>query len=114
MKVFKTIKKRNEILKVKKNPKRLSNRYFNISYEKDDFCYILLVVIKKNFSTSVQRNRIKRQIREILREYHKIYGSLNYRLVFFCKKDLETLSYEMIKDVLFQMFKNLQNNKGIQ
>ena len=111
MKSFITFKKRNEIIEVKKISNKIYNRYFILSYEKNNsnMTKVLFVLTKKNFKTSVKRNLIKRRLREILRIYCEKNNLFFHNLVFFCRSSLVNITYEEMKIIVFDLLNNIEN-----
>jgi ribonuclease P protein component len=77
--------------------KRLSTEHFNILCAPNSLGYprLGLVVAKKSVPGSVERNRIKRVLREFFRLNRTLFGSTD--VVFVAKKGSEKLDYSLAK-----------------
>lgn len=70
------IKKNEEFQRVYQKRQYLNNNYYSICYLKNNLDHprFGIVVTSKRFKTAVQRNRIKRQLRPILKSLDFIKG----------------------------------------
>ena len=77
--------------------KRLSTDHFNILFAPNSLGYprMGLVVAKKAVPGAVERNRIKRVLREVFRLNKPLFGSMD--VVFVAKKGSERLDYSLAK-----------------
>ena len=90
-----------EILFIIKNGTKISNNYYNIYNieSKNQFSRYCISVSKK-YGNAVERNRIKRQIRNILTT-NAIKSIYNYVIII--KPILKGLRYEEIKNKLLEL-----------
>ena len=93
------------------NTKRASNRYALLLAlpSEQSHSRIGLVIAKKNVKLAVERNRIKRLVREHFR-CHPL--SSPYDLVFLARRNLHELSNHDIRSQLHGLWKKLEPNAG--
>lgn len=95
-----------------KNGKRNANRYFVIcSVIKDDENKNFGIAVGKKIGNAVTRNKIKRQIRNIIDNNYKLFPNFhNYIII--CKKEILNISFmEMEKEIIKLLNKGEQNEK---
>ncbi len=106
--------KKRDILKSKilfndvyNNGKRISNKYYVICFSKKDFIKNNYgIAVGKKIGNAVIRNKIKRQIRNIIDNNINIFPKFhNYIII--CKKEILNLSYEKMELELINLL-----NKG--
>ena len=69
-----------------------NNKLLNVSF-----------VTKKKIGNAVKRNKIKRRLRNIMKDALKsININLNYSYLFIAKKNIYDANYKMIKDSIFK------------
>lgn len=75
--------------------RKLSSDHFNILYVPNSLGYprVGFVVAKKNVPGAVERNRVKRVLREVFRRNKSLFGSMD--VVFIAKKGSETLDFSL-------------------
>lgn len=91
--------------------KRVISSYFVIIYVENDLEYNRIsTVVKKDFGKAIQRNKVKRYIREIYRTNKKDFP-LGYDFVFIPRKSLsdnfDKISYAEIEEVILSMVKRM-------
>jgi ribonuclease P protein component len=84
--------------------KSVSNQYFVLRYEKSEYFMCGVVVSKKIQSSSVDRNKIKRQFKRILSKLINEH-QINYSLVFYIRKKSIDIADEALHETLTQLFK---------
>jgi len=97
MKRHYSLRKTSEIDNIFKNKQFVGNKYFVLyykSHEERHFKY--LISIGRKYGNAVKRNKIKRQIKMILRDNKSIIKE-NYGFVIVVKKNASSLSYQEIK-----------------
>lgn len=97
-----SIKKNQEIEQILKNKESYGNKFFVIykmNNETNSFRFALS--IGKKFGIAVKRNKIKRQIRNIIRENKNIFLNMNYVIII--KPLSSSLSYEEIKNNILDL-----------
>ncbi len=103
------LRKTKEIEQVMKLGKSRSGKFFGLKYMKNEIeePRFAIVISKKVHKSAVQRNRKKRQIREVLREFVKdgvLKTSNDY--VIFVQKQILDVDYNGIKQDLSDLFAN--------
>ncbi len=71
-----------------------------------------MVVAKKHVSTAVQRNRIKRQIRQLFRHNAELLSGLD--LVVLARKDADTLDNKQLSEKMGILWKDLHSKRTSQ
>lgn len=86
---------------------KVSCRYFLILAIKNNWLHprLGLVIAKKNVAKAVQRNRVKRMIREYFRLHGEQVSGLD--LVVLARKDVDTLESGQISERLGALWKDL-------
>ncbi len=107
IKTTKILKKNYEFRNVLKNGKKISGELLSVFVLKNQFNYNFLgLAISTKFGNAVQRNKIKRILRE---NYKNLEQNLckGYNLVFLIKKDFnqKELNYQNIKTDMINIFK---------
>ena len=103
----------NEDFKKLLNKKKISNKYLTIFFgylsDKDNRkLNISFVTKKKQIRSAVNRNKIKRRLRNIMNEAIKeISLNLNYSYLVIAKITMLNNEYTIIKETLFQDFKKI-------
>lgn len=92
---------------IKKN-KGIKNRYFIINYETNN-CNIpkFGITISKKQTTAVQRNRIKRQVKNIIDKNKKIYKKDKIYIIIIRKEAL-SLKYNELEVSLINLFNKIE------
>ncbi len=109
MKKQNIIKKNKEFELIIKNRKRLTNNYFNIYYIEEIFNKYGISVPKKYFKTAVLRNKIKRQLKDIIDKNDVPNG---YEYVIIVKEGLINLNYKEIKLEFLNLIYRLKEKKN--
>lgn len=109
MKKQNIIKKNKEFELIIKNRKRLTNNYFNIYYIEEIFNKYGISVPKKYFKTAVLRNKIKRQLKDIIDKNAVPNG---YEYVIIVKEGLINLNYKEIKLEFLNLIYRLKEKKN--
>lgn len=109
MKKQNIIKKNKEFELIIKKRKRLTNNYFNIYYIEEIFNKYGISVPKKYFKTAVLRNKIKRQLKDIIDKNDVPNG---YEYVIIVKEGLINLNYKEIKLEFLNLIYRLKEKKN--
>lgn len=91
------IRKKSEYEEIFGKSRRLSTEHFNILCAPNSlgFARVGFVISKKMVPGAVDRNRVKRVLREFFRLNKSLFGSTD--VVFIAKKGSETLDYSLAK-----------------
>ena len=104
---------KNEDFKNLLKKKRISNKYvtifFGILNNKESTNLNISFVTKKKIGNAVKRNKIKRQLRNIVNDaVKKIFIKLNYSYLVIAKPTMINNDYTNIKETIFQSFKRIK------
>ena len=104
---------KNEEFKNLLKQKKFSNKYVTIFFgklmNKDNKKLNISFVTKKKIGNAVNRNKIKRRLRNILNEaVKKISINFNYSFLVIAKPSMLNNEYKLIKETLFQDFKKIK------
>ena len=89
------LKKSRDIIRVFKRGERRETPFFSLLLRRNSLGYDrMAVVVNKKFGKAVERNRIRRRLKEIFRLYRKDVG---YDMVFYVKKEAKGASFEELK-----------------
>jgi ribonuclease P protein component len=98
---------KNEEFKNLLKQKKISNKYVTIFFgnlaNKDKGKLNISFVTKKKIGNAVQRNKIKRRLRNMVNEaVKKIKLKFNYSYLVIAKSTMLNNDYKIIKEILFQ------------
>lgn len=98
-----------EIRQVYQKGKKINATYANVFFYQNQFSYprLCISVGKRQISKAVQRNRIKRVIRESFRLHQSKLFNLDIVIVAF--KDILTLDNNQLKQLIDTQWKRLDN-----
>ena len=104
---------KNEDFKFILNGKKLSNTYSTIFYRrlknKNNKYFNISFITKKKIGTAVERNKIKRRLRNMMNEaLKKIKINLNYSYLLIARKSILEDEYNFIKIKLLSDFKKIR------
>ncbi len=104
---------RNEEFKTLLKKKKVSNKYVTIFFgylsNKNSKRLNISFVTKKKIGNAVKRNKIKRQLRNIINNLvNKISIKLNYSYLVIAKPTMLNSEFKDIKETLFQEFNNIK------
>ena len=104
---------KNEDFKSILNGKKLSNKYLTIFFkklsDKDKNKLNISFITKKKIGNAVNRNKIKRRLRNIMNDaVKKININFNYCYLVIARSTVLNDSYENIKESLFAEFKKIK------
>ena len=105
MKKKEIIQKSNDFSKIINKNTKVKNKYFSIFYEKNNDTLFGISIPKKT-GNAVIRNKIKRQVKNII-DKNKIHIQKNYNYVIIVKKEIIELSYLKIEEELITLFKKI-------
>jgi len=102
------LKKKSEIDAIFNNKKQMGNSYFSIFTKENEVEYFKFgMSIGRKFGNSVNRNKIKRQIRSIIRLNQK-YINNKFRFVIVIKPKANSLNYLEIETEILKLLKKLK------
>ena len=104
---------KNEDFKSILGGKKLSNKYLTIFFrelsDKDNKKLNISFVTKKKIGNAVNRNKIKRRLRNIMNDANKrININFNYCYLLIAKSSILKDSYDNIKKTLFNEFEKIK------
>ena len=104
---------KNEEFKILLKKKKLSNTYvtffFGLLANKNNKKLNISFVAKKKIGNAVKRNKIKRQLRNIINDaVKKTLIKFNYSYLVIAKPTMLNSEYTNIKETLFQSFKKIK------
>ena len=104
---------KNQDFKNLLNERKISNKYLTIYFgklsNKDNKKLNISFVTKKKLGNAVNRNKIKRKLRNIMNEaVKKISLNFNYSYLVIAKITMLNNKYTIIKDTLFADFKRIK------
>ena len=104
---------KNEEFKFLLKQNKISNKYVSIFFGKLKNKYNKKInisfVTKKKLGNAVNRNKIKRRLRNIMNEaVNKISINYNYSFLVIAKSSMLNNEYKIIKETLFQDFKKIK------
>lgn len=99
--------KPSEFERVFKNPVKDSSRYFTVlaCANDSDHPRLGLAIAKKNIQLAVQRNRIKRLVRESFRHSRNVLGKID--VVVMARRGADQASRATLRDTLHQHWNKL-------
>ena len=104
---------KNEEFKSLLKKKKISNKFVTICFghliKKDNKKLNISFVTKKKLGNAVNRNKIKRRLRNIMDDaVKKISLKYNYSYLVIAKPTMLNNDFKIIKDTLFQEFKKIR------
>ena len=113
MKKLNIIKKQSEIDNVIKNGKLFKNKYFYLYniYNKENKYYRFCICTSKKLGNAVTRNKIKRQVKDIIDKSNFVFSSDN-DYVIILRKEISNVSYNIIKENLLNILCKLEGEKN--
>lgn len=104
-----SLKKNKEFKKVYENGRSYATRnlvIYLLNYKKGKKNRYGLSVSKK-IGNAVTRNKLKRRLREIIREYEKKYAFKGYDIIFIARKKVVNLNYHQLKKDVKKLYKKM-------
>ncbi len=104
---------KNEEFKFLLKQKKISNRFVTIFYgnleNKSNKKLNISFVVKKKIGNAVNRNKIKRRLKNIINDaVKKLTIKLKYSYLVIAKPTMLNIDYKKIKESLFQDLKNIK------
>ena len=99
------LRKRNDILEVINSGTRIISKYLIIYFLiKDNFACRICISVSVKGRNNVQRNKLRRQVREIFRlNQHSFIDGL--QLIVNVKNRIKEIDYKLLSNTLFEIFK---------
>ncbi len=112
MKRSQVVKSKIEFNDIIKNGMRNQNKYFVIcSTKKEELNPKFGLAVGTKIGNAVTRNKIKRQLRNIIDNNYKLFKKYNNYIII-CKKEVLNLSYkDMEKEIKLLIEKSVKNEK---
>ena len=103
----------NEEFKSLLRKKKVSNKYVTIYFgaleKKDNKKLNISFSVKKKIGNAVQRNKIKRRLRNIMNDaVKKLSINFNFSFLVIAKSTMLNSEFKIIKETLFQGFKEIK------
>ena len=115
MKKTNIIKKNFDISKVLDSKKGYRNRYFNVYYNENNVGkYRFAVCVSKKIGNAVTRNKVKRQVKDVIDKSNLVFNS-NTDYVIIIRKEINEIKYSEIKQKLMDLltYEKKQDNENI-
>ncbi len=115
MKKINTIKKNEDFLKVIKKGKYVKESCFTIYYvdNQNDNYYRFGLSIGKKVGKAFLRNKIKRQLREIIYKHKSLYKN-GEEYIIIIKKEINYVSFSQLDDLFLNTLNKLKGNNNVQ
>jgi ribonuclease P protein component len=106
------LKKRYEFRQVQLSGRRIHTPHFLLVVRPNALPNTRLgITVTKKVGTAVQRNRIKRVVREVFRRNRQLFPP-SHDIVFIAKRDAQNLSYDSLLGELRRAARKLQAEEG--
>ncbi len=107
MKKVNIIKKNTEISKIINGRNLVKNRYFNVYYYNNQINHHRFAIcVSTKIGNAVRRNKIKRQIKDIIDKSNLVFDS-NMDYVIIIKKEINEIKFKEIKEVLINLLNKI-------
>ena len=107
MKKINIIKKNSDINNVINNRNMNKNKYFYIYKDKNNLNnYRFAICVSKKVGNAVTRNKLKRQIKDIIDKSNLVFKS-NNDYVIIIRNEINNLNYSEIKENLINLISNM-------
>lgn len=106
MKKINVLKESKDFEKIIKNNKSFKSKYFFIYVQRhDENIYHFGLSVGKKIGNAVRRNKVKRQLREIISEndYQK-----NFDCIIIVRREINNVDFQEMKKELNEMFKKIK------
>ena len=108
IKRIETIKDKRIFNDIIKNASYKKNNYYIIYYKDKEIKKTEIgVAISKKYGKAYERNKIKRQTRNIIDEYKNLFSNTKYYIIMI-RKGAKNCSYEVLKQSLYELIKEIQ------
>ena len=105
MKKINIIKKSEDFEKIIKNNKSIKSKYFYLYINKrENSVYRFGLSVGKKIGNAVRRNKVKRQIKEII---HENDYQNNFDCIIIVRREINEIEFSKMKEELNNVFKNI-------
>lgn len=105
MKKINIIKKSEDFEKIIKNNKSIKSKYFYLYINKrENSVYRFGLSVGKKIGNAVRRNKVKRQIKEII---HENDYQNNFDCIIIVRREINEIEFSKMKEELDNVFKNI-------
>ena len=112
MKRQEMIKKNTDFNDIIKTGKYIKSKYYNIYYKDGFNKYPMFgLAVSKKCGNAVEKNKIKRRLRMIIDNHKKMFKN-TYNYIIMVKRDIISLSYEVMEDELIKSLERGNNEKN--
>lgn len=105
-----TITKRADFIYLKRNGKRIKSNLLKVVYAKylleNKGTKVAYIASKKSVGNAVKRNKAKRRLRSLVREYSSIIPN-NYLLLFIASSKTYCINYQLLKNELLNCLERI-------
>lgn len=114
MKKINIIKKNSDFNRIIESKQFIKNRYFVLYYNRNnDKISHFGISVGTKIGNAVTRNKLKRQVRNIIDEDKKYYSNgIDY--IIMVRKTCLSISYQEMKESLLKLLAQLENKKEIK
>ena len=107
MKKLNIIKKNYDINSVINNKNMIKNKYFYIYKDRNNVDnYRFAICVSKKIGNAVRRNKVKRQIKDIIDKSNLVFNNTN-DYVIILRKEINNLDYNGIKENLLNLISKI-------
>lgn len=108
------IRKKKDFLLLYKEGKRYKGKYFNLIYFPNNLsCSRMAVIVSKKIGKAVNRNKIKRWMRELFRK-NKALLKEHLDILIIPKKEIQEISWTVLRKSYFAALESIwQKNKSV-
>lgn len=111
MKKKNIVQKKQEFNEIIRKTKPYKNKYLNIYIRKSNFNYPRFgISIPKKYGIAVERNKIKRQLKEII-DYNQILFKNNQDYIIIVRDQIKFKKYNEIEIILKSMINDINNKE---
>lgn len=107
MKKINIIKRKDEINEIIKNKKQIKNKYYYIYYKENNYDkYRFCICVSKKLGNAVNRNKIKRQVKDIIDKSNLVFKR-NVDYVIIISKEINNINFEERKKYLIELISKI-------
>lgn len=107
MKKINIIKRKDEINEVIKNRKQVKNKYYYIYYKDNNYDkYRFCICVSKKLGNAVNRNKIKRQVKDIIDKSNLVFKR-NVDYVIIISKEINNIEFNKRREYLIELISKI-------